>query len=158
MLVHARPDAPTLADIHRSVHLWERDASKALRAGLPEAVAAYDDHGRIHEGTNDDVLDAAYTAWAQDLEGGRASVLIADSNATVTDLNRLTRADWILAGLVDPARAVVLADGTEASAGDIVITRSNAAASARSAVVSSATGTAGRSPASAATVPSKPAA
>ncbi|MCF4123015.1 relaxase domain-containing protein [Antribacter sp. KLBMP9083] len=126
MLVHARPDAPTLTDIHRFVHMWEKEASKSLRAGLPEAVAAYDDHGRIHEGAHDEALDAAYTAWALDLEGGRASVLIADAAATVADLNRRARADRILAGLVDPRRAVALAHGPEASPGDIVITRRNA--------------------------------
>lgn len=126
MLVHARPGAASLSDIHRFVHMWEREASKALRAGLPEAVAAYDDHGRVHAGTAEQMLDAAYTAWHTDLQAGRASVLVAESNSSVVDLNRRARADRILAGEVYARRAVALGDGTEASMGDLVITRRNA--------------------------------
>lgn len=43
----------------------------------------------------------------------------------VAELNRRPRADRILAGEVDPRSAVALADGTEASEGDLVITRRN---------------------------------
>ena len=117
MLVHARTDAPALMGLHRFVHGWEKSASLLLRDGRPEAVAAYDDHDRVHEGTSEQVADAA---------DGRASVLVADALETVADLNRRARAERILAGQVDPRRAVALADGTEASVGDVVITRRNA--------------------------------
>lgn len=126
MLVHARPDTPALLELHRFHHPWERHASLLLRSGNPEAVAAYDDHRRLREGPTDEMLDAAYTASQTDLADGRASVLVAEASSTVVDLNRRARADRILAGDVDPSRAVALADGTEASVGDLVITRRNA--------------------------------
>jgi conjugative relaxase-like TrwC/TraI family protein len=125
MLVNARTDPPRLLELHRFTHSWEKSASLALRDGRPEAVPAYDDHGRLHDGTTEEMSDAAYTAWHHDHTQGRATVLVADTNAMVAELNRRARADRILAGDVDPSRAVALADGTEASEGDFVITRRN---------------------------------
>jgi ATP-dependent exoDNAse (exonuclease V) alpha subunit len=40
-----------LATIHRFRHRWEQAASLQLRAGSPEALDAYIDHGRVTEGT-----------------------------------------------------------------------------------------------------------
>ncbi|WP_454852416.1 MobF family relaxase [Promicromonospora soli] len=125
MLVNARTDPPRLLELHRFTHAWEKTASLALRDGRPEAVPAYDDHGRLHDGTTEEMADAAYTAWHHDHGTGQATVLVADTNAMVAELNRRARADRILAGDVDPRHAVALADGTEASAGDLVITRRN---------------------------------
>ncbi|MEU4360290.1 MobF family relaxase [Promicromonospora sp. NPDC023987] len=125
MLVHARISPPRLLELHRFTHAWEKTASLALRDGRPEAVPAYDDHSRLHDGTTEEMADAAYTAWHYDHTAGRATVLVADTNVMVAELNRRARADRILAGGVDPRRAVALADGTEASEGDLVITRRN---------------------------------
>lgn len=125
MLVNTRADPPHLLELHRFTHAWEKTASLALRDGRPEAIPAYDEHGRLHDGTTDEMADAAYTAWHHDHTTGRATVLVADTNAMVAELNRRARADRILAGDVDPRRAVALADGTEASEGDVVITRRN---------------------------------
>lgn len=120
-----RPAPPRLLELHRFTHAWEKAASLALRDGRPEAVPAYDEHGRLHDGTTEEMAGAAYTAWHYDHTAGRATVLVADTNATVAELNRRARADRILAGDVDPRCAVALADGTEASEGDLVITRRN---------------------------------
>ncbi|MFC8797195.1 MobF family relaxase [Promicromonospora sp. NPDC057138] len=125
MLIDARTDPPRLLELHRFTHAWEKTASLALRDGRPEAVPAYHDNGRLHDGTTEEMADAAYTAWHHDHTTGQATVLVADTNAAVAELNRRARADRILAGKVDPRRAVALADGTEASEGDLVITRRN---------------------------------
>ncbi|GAA4726946.1 MULTISPECIES: MobF family relaxase [Promicromonospora] len=125
MLVNARTDPPRLLELHRFTHAWEKTASLALRDGRPEAVPAYDDQGRLHDGTTQEMADAAYTAWHHDHTAGLTTVLVADTNAMVAELNRRARADRILAGEVDTGRALALADGTEASEGDLVITRRN---------------------------------
>jgi ATP-dependent exoDNAse (exonuclease V) alpha subunit len=50
MLVHDRPDAPELVDVHRFVNPWEKTASLGLRHGRTEVIKTYDEHGRILEG------------------------------------------------------------------------------------------------------------
>lgn len=125
LLARERGDPPELADIHRFLGEWEGTASLGLRFGHPEALAAYSDHGRVNGGTADEMRQAAYAAWNQDTHAGLASILVADDNQTVSDLNRQARNDRILAGLVDPTRSIRLADGTHASTGDVVVTRRN---------------------------------
>lgn len=125
MLVRDRDDAPELADVRRFHHEWERDASLRLRMGEAAVIDIYDAHGRVHDGDTDTMLDAAYRAWLDDLATGRSSVMIAETTETVTALNTRARSDRITAGHVDPADEVRLHDGTDASTGDLVITRRN---------------------------------
>ena len=40
---------------------WQRDASVALRAGDLQALAAYDEHGRLHGGSYEEMAEAAAT-------------------------------------------------------------------------------------------------
>ncbi|MFV0307090.1 MAG: MobF family relaxase [Desertimonas sp.] len=125
LLVRDRDDAPELIDVRRFNHDWERHASLRLRVGDPNVIDTYDDHGRIHDGDTGTMLDAAYTAWLNDLAAGRSSVMIAETIDTVTALNTRARTDRILAGHVAPTGEVRLHDGTDASKGDLVITRRN---------------------------------
>ncbi|MEX1145610.1 MAG: MobF family relaxase, partial [Acidimicrobiia bacterium] len=125
MLVRDRDDAPELVDVRRFHHDWERHASLRLRIGDAAVIDTYDAHGRVHDGDTDTMLDAAYRAWLDDLATGRSSTMIAESTETVTALNTRARSDRITAGHVDPAGEVRLHDGTDASPGDLVITRRN---------------------------------
>ena len=125
LLVSDRDDAPELVDVHRFVNEWEKTASLDLRHGRVEVVDTYAEHGRIRGGDTEQMMDAAYTAWRTDTLAGKATVLIADSNETVTALNARARADLILDGTITPTREVALRDGTAASIGDTVITRRN---------------------------------
>ncbi|MDR1427767.1 MAG: relaxase domain-containing protein, partial [Bifidobacteriaceae bacterium] len=125
LLVADRADAPELRDIHRFRAEWEKPASLELRHGHPAAIDAYLEHGRVNEGDQEAATEQAYQAWAADLAAGRASLLIADSHATVRTLNERARDDRIEAGLVDALRDVTLADGSRCSKGDLVITRRN---------------------------------
>ena len=79
---------------------------------------------RVQEGTTDEMMDAAYLAWAADVKGGRTSILVAEAMEMVTRFNRRARADRIVANPVGDIE-VNLADGTQASEGDLVITRHN---------------------------------
>jgi conjugative relaxase-like TrwC/TraI family protein len=117
--------AHRLRSLWRFTHRWEAHATRALRDGHPGALATYERHGRIHEGGPLDVLDAAYTAWAHDTRGGASSLLLAADGATVAALNHRARTDRVAAGLVDDTTTVRLADGLDAGAGDVVVTRRN---------------------------------
>ncbi len=69
--------------------------------------------------------DQAFDAWRADVAAGRSSLLLAASRDTVRELNEQARADRLAAQAAGPDREAVLADGTRASAGDVIITRHN---------------------------------
>jgi conjugative relaxase-like TrwC/TraI family protein len=125
MLVNARDDAPELTDLHRFTNEWEKTTSLQLRHGRAEAIDALIEHGRITGGDEEAMIDAAYTEWRADLAAGRASILVTETHATVTELNARARADRIIDGTVSPTRELPLRDGTAVSEGDLVITREN---------------------------------
>ncbi|WP_230953346.1 MobF family relaxase [Propionibacterium freudenreichii] len=125
LLVHDRGDAPELVDVHRFTHAWEKTASLDLRHGRTDVIDTYDVHGRIRDGETEKMIDDAYTAWRADLLAGKATVLVSDSNESVTALNNRARTDLILDGTVHGPREVDLHDGTRAATGDVVITRRN---------------------------------
>lgn len=116
---------PELAEVHRFTNDWEKRASLALRHGRSEAVGAYLAHERVRDGDTDQMIETAYDAWRDDLAKGKASVLVATDTETVRALNERARAERLQAGATDAGRAVRLADGLEASAGDVAITRRN---------------------------------
>ncbi|MGE3194523.1 MAG: MobF family relaxase [Microbacteriaceae bacterium] len=116
---------PELTEIWRFRHDWERQASLRLRLGEGAVVDEYDQQGRVAGGEHDAMLDAAYSGWLSDLAHRQTSLMIAETNEAVRALNLRARLDRIEAGLVDDARGVRLHDGTEAGAGDIVVTRQN---------------------------------
>jgi conjugative relaxase-like TrwC/TraI family protein len=125
MLAAARDDTPELTEIHRFTHAWEKHASLDLRNGRTEAIGTYLRHKRVHEGTTEEMIDAAYAAWHADVRVGRATLLVTEAAQAVTELNQRARAERILEGDTSGSREVILADGTRASAGDLVITRRN---------------------------------
>ena len=75
------------------------------------------------EGATDEMIDAAYLAWRADAQAGLASVLVTESSEAVAALNARARAERIIDGDTDATREAVLADGSRASVGDLVITR-----------------------------------
>ena len=114
-----------LHEVRRFRNAWERDASLRLRRGEVAALAEYDARGRIHHGPQDRVFDDAVMMWLNDHLSGRESLLMATSNETAAVLARLARERLIGLGLVDPAGAITLADGNQASRGDLVRARLN---------------------------------
>ena len=124
MLARMRQDVAELTDARRFRALWEKTASLGLRHGDPVALAAYQAHGRVHDGDQEQMLDAAYHAWRADREAGRRSVMIAATGETTTELNQRARADLIAAGRVQES-GISLHDGTTAGVGDVIVTRLN---------------------------------
>ncbi|WP_246142328.1 MobF family relaxase [Lacisediminihabitans profunda] len=125
MVARDMEPAAELLDVRRFRNEWEKNASLQLRLGDTTIIDTYLQRRRIAEGPLDGMLDAAYTAWQQDLAAGKASVMIAETNETVTALNERARLDRIITGQVKAAGAITLHDETEASSGDLVITRKN---------------------------------
>lgn len=125
MLVNERHDAPELTDVHRFAHPWEKTSSLDLRHGHASAIDTLMSHGRIHGGEEEQSMDAAYTAWRSDQASGKASILVAETQQSVTALNQRARADRIIDGTINPTRELPLHDGSAVCEGDLVITRRN---------------------------------
>lgn len=125
LLVSRRADVPTLTEIHRFTHNWEKHASLALRDGDITGIGTYASHSRLRDGTSEDMVDAAHAAWHDDVRNGKAALLIADATEQVHALNERVRAARIRNGETLAGREAVLADDHRASAGDWIITRHN---------------------------------
>ncbi len=116
--------APALSDVRRFAHDWEKAASVELRQASPDAIDAYTAHGRISEGSHEEMLDALYLSWKDDTAAGRTSLMIAGDLGSVSELNSRARADRIATGEV-AERGLDVAGGGTAGVGDRVITRQN---------------------------------
>ena len=117
--------AVTLSQVMRFADHAEGAASLALRTGDTTAIGFYLDNTRVHVGDQGTVADAAYTAWAADTDAGRDTVMLAPTRDLVTDLNTRARGDRLARHGGKTGREVGLFDGTTASAGDTIITRTN---------------------------------
>ena len=112
-----------LAELHRFTNPAEAAATLALREGKPTALTFYLDHGRIHVGDIAKTTEDAFTAWVKDRSAGLDAIMLAPTRQLVAELNRRAR-DHRLNGNV-PHAPVRLADGNQASVGDVIITRAN---------------------------------
>jgi hypothetical protein len=112
-----------LTELHRFTDTAEAAASLALRDGKPEALDFYLDHGRVHVGDLATTTQDAFAAWVSDRAAGLDAIMLAPTRKLVAELNRQAR-DHLL-GNHPPGREVRLADGNQASVGDVIITRGN---------------------------------
>jgi hypothetical protein len=117
-------DAPTLEDVRRFKAAWEKEASLGVRNGTSSALATYATHGRIADGTRDEMLDALYAAWKDDSDRGLHSLMLAGDTATVNKLNARARADRVASGVVIE-EGVDVAGAMTAGVNDLVVTREN---------------------------------
>ena len=92
--------APTLTDVRRFRHEWEKASSVDLRAGREDAIDAYLAHDRVAGGPRSEMLDAVYQAWKTDTDAGMTSLMIAADTATVAELNHRARTGRMAAGQV----------------------------------------------------------
>ena len=114
-----------LAELHRFTNPAEAAASLALREGKPEALNFYLDHGRVHVGDLAKTTEDAFTAWVSDRSAGLDAIMLAPTRDLVAELNRRARDHRLDHARHAPASEVRLADGNQASVGDVIITRSN---------------------------------
>ena len=99
-----------------------------LRKGEGEALGFYLDRQRVHVGDLATMTEDVFGAWQADRAAGLDSVMLAPTRDLVSELNQQARAHR-LDGLdasdpsaVGPTRR--LADGNEASVGELIITPS----------------------------------
>ena len=104
---------------------WEQAASLRLRAGDTSVLAEYDQHGRITGGEPEQMLDAAAAAYVALTLDGTDTLLMAANHDLRRELSRRIRDDLIHLGIVDAGPAVRIADGTEASIGDLIVCTKN---------------------------------
>ena len=112
--------------MHRFTNDWEKDASLRLRAGDTSVIPEYEDGGRLHGGTRDQMQTAAIRGWLADTLDGKESLLIVGSNADAAQLAAEIRDCLIEYGRVaaDPLTELgQRADGVEVSVGDVVQAR-----------------------------------
>ncbi|NNN21447.1 MAG: AAA family ATPase, partial [Acidimicrobiales bacterium] len=125
LLVKDRGDlVPELTDIRRFESRWEKTASAQLRTGDISSIEAYDNHGKITEGTREELLDSIYKAWKSDRDSGKTSLMIAGDSLTVRELNQRARAELVEAGIVSKEGAK-LGSGYIVGVGDEIVTRQN---------------------------------
>jgi conjugative relaxase-like TrwC/TraI family protein len=121
--IQASHGAVRLSELHRFTDPAEAATTLALRDGRLEALGFYLDRRRVHVGDPTTTLDAVFEAWQNDRSQGLDAVMLAPTRELVSRLNQRAQ-DHRLAGAV-PDRQVELADGNQASVGDLIITRAN---------------------------------
>ena len=114
-----------LTQVQRMREEWERDASLRLRDGDASVLADYDRHGRLAEGTAEQMGEAAYRAWLADHLAGRDTLLIASTNEQAAELSARARGELAALGIVEEHGRLPLADGAAAGRGDLVQARRN---------------------------------
>jgi hypothetical protein len=125
MLLADRLGYVQLAEPVRFTAGWERGASLRLRAGDATALDEYDQHGRIRGAQPDKAIDQAVRAYVASYLDGRDVLLMAADWARCRELSARIREDLIHLGLVDDRRTIRIADGVQASVGDLIICRRN---------------------------------
>ena len=114
-----------LAEPVRFRAAWEQAASLRLRAGDITVLAEYDQHARIRGGDPEQMMDAAASAYLALTMDGTDVLLMAADHALRRELSRRIRDDLIRLGVVAAGPAVRIADGTQASPGDLIICTRN---------------------------------
>ena len=125
MLLADRLGYVQLAEPVRFTAEWERGASLRLRQGDATALDEYDQHGRIRGAPPDQAMDQAARAYVASYLDGRDILLMAADWARCRELSARIRDDLIHLGLVDNRRTIRIAEGVQASVGDLIICRRN---------------------------------
>src|SRR5215211_7646233 len=112
-----------LTELHRFTDPGEAVASLALREGDPSGLEFYLDQGRVHVGDVATTTEDAFSAWVSDRAAGLDSIMLAPTRHLVAELNARAR-NHRLNG-ASASSEVSLADGNQASVGDVIITRAN---------------------------------
>ena len=114
-----------LAEPARFRAAWEQAASLRLHDGDTTVLAIYDEHGRIIGGEPEQMMDAAAAAYVALTVDGTDTLLMAAEHALRRELSRRIRDDLIGLSIVAAEPAVRIADGAQASPGDLIICTRN---------------------------------
>jgi conjugative relaxase-like TrwC/TraI family protein len=123
-LITQEVGAHEIVEVRRFAAEWEREASVQLRAGEGASLIEYDRHGRLVEGTAEEMTEAAYRGYLADLLDSRQSLLIVPTNEQAAELSSKVREELVRLGRVD-ADGVALHNATAAGRGDLIQLRDN---------------------------------
>jgi conjugative relaxase-like TrwC/TraI family protein len=112
-----------LTELHRFTDPAEGAASLTIREGDHSGLVFYLDSGRVHVGDVATTTEDAFNSWVSDRAAGLDAIMLAPTRDQVAELNRRARNHRLNGDM--PNAVVRLADGNQASAGDVIITRSN---------------------------------
>jgi PAS domain S-box-containing protein len=112
-----------LTELHRFTNPAEAAATLALRDGDPAALDFHLRHDRVHVGDLAKTTEDAFHAWVSDLASGLDAIMLAPTRELVAELNRRARDHRL--DHTPASSDVGLADGNQASVGDVIITRAN---------------------------------
>jgi DNA primase catalytic core len=133
--IQATHGALQLTELVRFTDTAEGAASLALREGKNEALGFYLDRDRVHVGDLATMTEEVFAAWQADRAAGLDSIMLAPTRDLVSELNQQARSHRLaqqhgidptgpnLRASSGPVRR--LADGNEASIGELIITREN---------------------------------
>ncbi|TGN65044.1 toprim domain-containing protein [Nocardioides eburneiflavus] len=130
--IRATHGALQLTELVRFKDPAEGAASLALREGKSEALGFYLDRDRVHVGDLATMTEEVFAAWQADRAAGLDSIMLAPTRDLVSELNQQARAHRLEG--IDPngpnnrasgGPVRRLADGNEASIGELIITREN---------------------------------
>ena len=113
-----------LETIHRFNHAWEAAASLRLRTRDHRILPVYRRHGRIADGSREQMLDTAFRHWRGAREEGASIVVMAGDNETARELALRCRADRIARGEVTQ-NGVQIHSGTAGISDEIVTLRND---------------------------------
>jgi len=116
-----------LDQLHRFADRAEADATKLLRdpAQTGDPFAWYVDNGRVRGGDVDRMTGDVFAAWQTDTDAGKHSVMLAQTNTTVAELNTRAQALRMSQGAVTGRVSADVRGALSAFKGDVVVTRVN---------------------------------
>ncbi|HEV7949449.1 MAG TPA: MobF family relaxase, partial [Glaciihabitans sp.] len=116
-----------LEKIHRFTNPDEAEATKQLRdpATTGNPFAWYVTNDRVTAGSIEQMSGDVFSSWQSDTTAGLHSVMLAQQNATVAELNLRAQAFRMGQGHVKGTESVLLRDGLTAHRGDTVVSRIN---------------------------------
>jgi ATP-dependent exoDNAse (exonuclease V) alpha subunit len=123
MVSDDRVNALHLEEIHRFQHAWEREASTRMREGDGTVIDLYAEHQRIHGGNEAEMYTQVLGVDCR--PASCETVMVTQTNDQASALARAAREHLIGRGTVNATHQVVLRDGNEAGAGDVIRTRRN---------------------------------
>ena len=124
-LLAARLGSVQLTEAVRFAASWEREASLRLREGDVTVLADYDAHGRILGGPPEQITEHAAHRYVALTLAGLDVLLMASDHAHRRELCRRIRSELIYLGQVMTGPAVTIADGQQASIGDLIVCTRN---------------------------------
>lgn len=119
-----RTNAPFLSKVHRFKTEGEAAVSLQLRDGDESALAWYQEENRVREAMKHELPDKVFAAYVADVEADEVTLMVAPTNALVTQLNLKATAYYREKGIVS-GEGCLLSDGLEGAVGDVVVTRKN---------------------------------